>query len=377
MPALSIITINLNNAAGLKKTIESVVGQTFKDYEYIVIDGGSTDGSVEVMNAHKGELKESISEKDSGIYNAMNKGIRFATGEYCLFLNSGDYLYKKDVLENVFKAMDKEGIVYGDMIFEKPDGTKEVGKMPDTVTLEYMVKDTIWHPVSFIKRELFTKYGGFKEDLKIASDYDFFLKTILFKNVSTKHLPLIVSVYPFDGISSQEGNFELIKRERRQIQLQYIDRKELNVIEKEGHTGYDNALKQIVGTNVNKALGQYKTLKRFCKEDKDSDIDYYFFPTSDSLEAAGQLKVRAGRKVAVFITGRTKGKIELPGNVVCVDISLIADYPLIHKKVTDLLKRYFAKSTSATIVGANNPFLNNLKSYLGSNVKLVDSIDRF
>ncbi|MDR2910496.1 MAG: glycosyltransferase [Bacteroidales bacterium] len=89
---LSIITINLNNVAGLQKTIESVVKQTFTDYEYIVIDGGSTDGSADIIKQHANKITYWVSEPDKGIYNAMNKGIRVAKGEYCLFLNSGDWL---------------------------------------------------------------------------------------------------------------------------------------------------------------------------------------------------------------------------------------------------------------------------------------------
>src|SRR4051812_22804100 len=101
MPRLSIITINYNNVSGLRKTVESVVNQTSQDFEYIVIDGGSTDGSVDVLKQYAKKIKYWISEPDKGIYNAQNKGILKATGEYCHFINSGDYLVKNDVIEKM------------------------------------------------------------------------------------------------------------------------------------------------------------------------------------------------------------------------------------------------------------------------------------
>ena len=98
MKKLSIITINLNNQSGLIKTIQSVISQTFKDFEWIIIDGDSTDGSKELLKKHIQHFTHCISEKDNGIYNAMNKGIKLAQGEYIYFLNSGDYLCNKDTM---------------------------------------------------------------------------------------------------------------------------------------------------------------------------------------------------------------------------------------------------------------------------------------
>ena len=99
---LSIITINFNDAKGLEKTIQSVINQTYKDFEYIVVDGASTDGSVDVIKKYSNKLTHWVSEPDTGIYNAMNKGTRMASGEYCLYLNSGDFLADNDVLEKAF-----------------------------------------------------------------------------------------------------------------------------------------------------------------------------------------------------------------------------------------------------------------------------------
>ena len=111
---LSVITINFNNRDGLRKTIESVVNQTFKDFEYIIIDGGSTDGSVDVIKEYADRIDYWVSEPDKGIYNAMNKGIDVAKGEYCIFMNSGDCFYVNDVYENVFRELDGVDIIIGD-----------------------------------------------------------------------------------------------------------------------------------------------------------------------------------------------------------------------------------------------------------------------
>ena len=111
---LSIITINLNNREGLRKTIESVVNQTFQDFEFIVIDGASTDGSVEVIQDYP-RINYWISEPDTGIYNAMNKGIAKATGEYCLFLNSGDTLFQINTLTGILQSNPKGDIIFGNV----------------------------------------------------------------------------------------------------------------------------------------------------------------------------------------------------------------------------------------------------------------------
>ncbi|MBT8324244.1 MAG: glycosyltransferase, partial [Winogradskyella sp.] len=109
---LSIITVNFNNAEGLKKTVDSVTAQTWKDFEYIIIDGSSTDGSTEVIKANKNIIDRWVSEPDEGVYQAMNKGISMANGEYLLFLNSGDHFYKDDVLEKFHKELKEQDLIY-------------------------------------------------------------------------------------------------------------------------------------------------------------------------------------------------------------------------------------------------------------------------
>jgi glycosyltransferase involved in cell wall biosynthesis len=222
MPKLSIITINLNNHDGFERTIQSVVSQSFTDFEFIVIDGGSTDGSTEVIKKFQDKISYSVSEKDNGIYNAQNKGIVKAKGEYCLFLNSGDYLVNNNVLQNVFSKNCNEDILYGNMMIDWENGKITLGKMPDNISFLHMLTDTLWHPVSFIKRSLFGLHGCYNESYKMVADYDFFFRTIIVSNVSTCHIPIPISIYNVNGLSSLPENKSIEKEERRRVLLSYL-----------------------------------------------------------------------------------------------------------------------------------------------------------
>lgn len=223
MRALSIITINLNNAPGLKKTIHSVESQLFKDYEFIIIDGGSTDESLDLIRSKNSVVDKWISEKDSGIYNAMNKGIGIATGEYLLFLNSGDYLYDGDVLQHLFRQTPEAEIFYGDMYIEDKEANLEYRMSPKKINSLHMLKDTLWHPVSFIHRMLFSTLGNYNESFKIVADYEFFMRAIVRSKVSTQYFPVPVSVFNLSGVSSGEEYRKLLLRERKEVQDIYLN----------------------------------------------------------------------------------------------------------------------------------------------------------
>lgn len=246
MVKLTIITINYNNLEGLKKTLSSVINQSFKNFEFIVIDGSSTDGSVQYLDANKSEISKMISEPDSGIYNAQNKGIKLSEGDYLLFLNSGDYLHDNNVIEKIIPFLVNYDIVYGDMIIEWAKGHQTIGRSPDVITKLHMYNGTLWHPVSFIKRDLFYKYGMYDESLKLVADYDFFFKAIVAKNVSTYHVPEIICVYNTEGASSNQSNKELEKRERRIVAQRYLSTDEIELFKK---------------TAVNKPIGLIQKIK--------------------------------------------------------------------------------------------------------------------
>lgn len=222
MSKLSVITINFNNSAGLEKTIQSVISQSFKDFEFIIIDGGSTDNSVEIIKKYAKEITYWVSEKDKGVYNAQNKGIDAAKGEYCLFLNSGDYLSDNKVLSKAFVNHFPEDILYGNMKVNWNNGKITTEKMPQKITFSHMFRDTVWHPVSFIKKQLFDTYGKYNEEYKIAADYEFFYRTIIEKKATTRHLPFPVSVFVFNGLSSNPENTKLVREERMKIWKTYL-----------------------------------------------------------------------------------------------------------------------------------------------------------
>lgn len=203
---LSIITVNLNNKGGLQKTIDSIVSQTFKDFEWIVIDGGSTDGSKELIERFSNHMSFGVSEPDKGIYNAMNKGIKVAKGEYVNFMNSGDCFAKDTVLEEIFKNPHSADVLYGYMTRDTIDG--------EYVNLPLMKKKLTWmdfyydglpHQSSFIKKQLFEKYGYYDEDLKAVSDWVFFVKLFVYNHVTYEFIPLKISVYLSGGVSDLAG----------------------------------------------------------------------------------------------------------------------------------------------------------------------------
>ena len=208
---LSIITINLNNCAGLQRTIDSVICQTYKDYEWIVVDGGSTDGSRELIEQNKHLFSWWCSEPDNGIYNAMNKGIKKANGEYLLFLNSADCLYNKDVLAKIDEEKHTADIIAG--LAEGLD-THRVLRHYDQDVLMHIFVSTFDHQATFIRRKLLEN-RPYDEKLRMQSDWKFWLQAILYDNVNIEYSNTIVVIQDPCGISNQQ--IELGKQERRKI----------------------------------------------------------------------------------------------------------------------------------------------------------------
>ena len=309
---LSIITINYNNAEGLRKTLASVASQTYADIEHIIVDGGSTDGSVAIIEAYASDVARRasgcvpaggegscavvegqdttpadgaqplatqdttspeatqphkvtwISEPDKGIYNAMNKGIEIALGkrvvnddhtsspnsliassphrlsDYIQILNSGDILAADDVTERMFQAIasyseqserstgeaelqqsDLLPILYGNMIKEYPDGRR----VKDTCgggdytpeSFLYFYKGTLNHDCAYIRRDLFEKYGLYNEDMKICSDWEWYVRAIVLGGEKTVYTNIDVTVFDMTGISESNGkNRDIIVKERRE-----------------------------------------------------------------------------------------------------------------------------------------------------------------
>ena len=220
---LSIITINRNNAQGLKKTMQSVVSQTSKDLEYIVVDGASTDESVEVIK-HFAEQRDIrwVSERDKGIYNAMNKGIGMAQGEYVMILNSGDYLASPQVVDEMDKALKANNcpdILYGNMLKIWPDGkTQRDRQLRDDYSLFDFYNGTLNPDGTYIRCSLFAQYGPFDEGLKICSDWAWMLKTVGMNGVKPLHVDLDTLYFDMTGVSEGgERSRQTIRNERQQV----------------------------------------------------------------------------------------------------------------------------------------------------------------
>jgi glycosyltransferase involved in cell wall biosynthesis len=216
MPKLSIITVNYNNLEGLKKTVESVLAQTFVDFEYVLIDGGSDDGSKLFIEANANHFSYWVSERDGGVYEAMNKGIQKATGEYFLFLNSGDYLSNNDALSKVFSIHSSKDIIYCNLYWEE-DGKKRLQPYPDVLTFEHFIHKELPHQASFIKKEIFSVVGYYDTQYKIIADWKFFILAILKFNCTYQHIEVPVSVCDRNGMSCDPSNSEIIVQGRNEI----------------------------------------------------------------------------------------------------------------------------------------------------------------
>ena len=276
---LSIITINYNNADGLRKTMESVFAQTYRDFEYIIVDGASTDGSVDVIRelASSNPLTPNpltltwSSEPDTGIYNAMNKGIEIASGlrfvnalnrsersgdknkgisnkvteeGYVLMLNSGDYLVDEHVIERIIPELDGTDIVQGNII--KVEAGKEVverGYGKSDITFIDVMKNHFLHQASFCRRDLFERYGYFDESYKINGDTVFYAKCLGFGDASFRYVDVNIAYFDMTGISADpDGKWTTLRKEEderyaqmfseRMWDLFYKEEKKINLYNK-------------------------------------------------------------------------------------------------------------------------------------------------
>lgn len=230
---LSIVTINYNNAEGLRKTLTSVATQTYRSIEHIIIDGGSTDGSVDVIREYvlKVENRRTrvknviwISEPDNGIYHAMNKGLRKATGSYVQILNSGDVMAADDVTERMVmetERLEYPAILYGNMMKAYYKGKIVRDTCGDGMytpeSFLYFYKGTLNHDCAYIRRDLFEKYGLYNERMKICSDWEWYVRAIVLGGERPIYTNIDVTIFDMNGVSESGGkNAELIKIERRE-----------------------------------------------------------------------------------------------------------------------------------------------------------------
>lgn len=197
----SIITINYNNKVGLLKTITSVIGQSYKDFEYIIIDGGSQDGSIDIIKQYADYITYWITEPDKGVFNAMNKGIIKAKGDYLNFMNSGDCFYNEDVLKHLAAQDLSEDLIVGRDYHYNTDTKRGFATiLPPRLSMLTFIHHTLPHQSSFFKRELFDN-NLYDETLQIAADLKLYINLICVKECSVKLIDIIVCRREPDGIS--------------------------------------------------------------------------------------------------------------------------------------------------------------------------------
>lgn len=217
---LSIITINLNNCSGLKLSINSLFSQSFTDFELVVVDGVSCDGSVDFIKSlkHQSISIEKVIEKDTGIYSAMNKGLNLATGDYIAFLNSGDYLAHSRVIEKLVTSGPDTDIGFGRVNFYNE--ADEIVRVFDPGVFKRWKLFFGWmspHPMCVIKRSLVLSTGGFREDLRISADYELMLRLFLRDDLTKVYVPGLEVMMQSGGVSNGSlagvfrGNIEVLK----------------------------------------------------------------------------------------------------------------------------------------------------------------------
>ena len=217
---LSIITINRNNSAGLEKTLQSVAIQTFKEFEYVIIDGASTDNSIEIIRKYESQFAHLkwVSEPDSGIYNAMNKGIRMTTSDYIQILNSGDVLAGDNVVERMLSALKERNypeILYGNMMKAFDDGrvVRDRGFAGSHPTMMGFIHGTLNHDPVYILSSLFDKFGLYREDLPITADWRWYVEAIPLGGTVPVYVDIDVTVFDMTGISETQVERRELERD--------------------------------------------------------------------------------------------------------------------------------------------------------------------
>ena len=206
-PKISIITVCFNSARTLRDTIESIMQQDYENIEYIIIDGGSTDGTLEIIKEYKARINYSISEKDNGIYDAMNKGIQVATGDIVGILNSDDFYPNNYILSIVSKAFSKNSCdaVYGDLVYVDKLNISKINRYWQAGEYTTSKIKNGWmlpHPTFFVKKRFYNKYGLYNTDFRSAADYEMILKLLYKHNINVIYIPMILVKMRAGGISN-------------------------------------------------------------------------------------------------------------------------------------------------------------------------------
>ncbi|MDD5449075.1 MAG: glycosyltransferase family 2 protein [Candidatus Omnitrophica bacterium] len=229
-PRVSVITVCLNSEKYLERAIKSLLAQTYTNIEYIIIDGGSKDGTLKILNKYRNRIDCLISEADNGIYDAMNKGIARAGGDILYFYNSDDRLFDNDVIRTAVSFLDrkKTDFIYGDIVNDYEDNAGYVpGRYPRFITKRHFLRNTKAHSSAFFRRHCFKKVGGYNTRYKIVCDYEWFIRALYKNGLRCAHMKRIVSIFNCGGLSSIESSRAIIEEERASIQKLHFTPPEL------------------------------------------------------------------------------------------------------------------------------------------------------
>ncbi|PWR70689.1 glycosyltransferase family 2 protein [Methanospirillum lacunae] len=219
---ISVITVCRNAEEEIEKTILSVINQTYQNFEYIIIDGVSTDNTLSILSQYKKFINVLISEPDHGIYDAMNKGITYATGDIICFMNAGDYYYSCDIFQEVInsfnKSFPKPDIIYGDTLVRSEDNNENVVSAHRRTLTDFIWRGPICHQSTFVNRNLFGR--GFSRLYHICADYEWLLYSLIYRNARISYIPRPLSIYQMGGFSAQ--NLSLYDQEQSRIILKYL-----------------------------------------------------------------------------------------------------------------------------------------------------------
>ncbi|MDD4939884.1 MAG: glycosyltransferase family 2 protein [Candidatus Omnitrophica bacterium] len=214
---ISIITGVLNRAGTMESCIKSVLSQTYKGIEYIIIDGGSTDGTLDIINRYKDKIAVTVSSPDKGIYYALNKGIGFSTGDAVGFLHSDDFYAHEKVVERVADVFEREGVdsCYGDLQYVNRDDPGKIIRYWRASGFSYEKFKYGWtlpHPTFFVRKSIYERYGCFNTDFKISADYELMLRFLLKNRISIGYIPEILINMRRGGLSNKGLKNIIIKR---------------------------------------------------------------------------------------------------------------------------------------------------------------------
>ena len=208
---VSIVTVVWNNKETIKDAIDSVSNQTYQGVEYIIIDGASTDGTIDIIQSYGDKIDKFVSEPDKGLYDAMNKGIALATGDIVGILNSDDFYIDEFVIEKVIKEFDEKGVdsVYADLVFVNPKNLEKTVRYYDSSQFNpsrFAYGWTPAHPTFFVKKEIYDKYGVFRTDFKIAADFDILARFLYVHKISYSYMQEVLVKMRVGGVSTSFGS---------------------------------------------------------------------------------------------------------------------------------------------------------------------------